>query len=147
MGLSFLPARFQAPLVESVVPRMGHSGPWGRVSPLTSPRDSRGEEGRPKKTPGPRDTVPQALRRLTAEPLGCRDFAAGGAVAFEPKPRPPAAVTLAAAPRAPPRVPRLPAAPISGDASGHGCAGGPGTTLPGPARPPASLPALTLPGA
>lgn len=61
--------------------------------------------------------------------------------------RPPSAVMLAAAPALLPGSPRLPVAPISRDASGQGCAGDPDATLPSPARPPASLPALTLPGA
>lgn len=87
---------------------MGHSGPWVLMRAFASPPASRGEEGRPRKTPDPRDTVPQALRRFTAEPLGYRDFAAGGAVVFEPKPRPPAAVTLAAAPALLPGSPDFP---------------------------------------
>lgn len=104
MGLSFLTACSQTLLVELVVPRMGHSGP---VSALASFPASRGEEGRPRKTPGPGDALPQALRRLATEPLGCRDFAAGEAVAFEPKPRPPALSCHAGRrPRAPPRVPQ-----------------------------------------
>lgn len=98
MGLPFLSARSQALPGELAVPEWDVPGAL-RTRALARLPASRGEAGKPRKTRGPHGTRgPRHCGVLGPSFWGARDFAAGGAAAFEPKLRPPAAVTLAAAP-------------------------------------------------
>lgn len=125
---------------------MGHSGPWGPVSwQVCQPLEVKRGNRRSHLVPGM--CSPRHCSVLGPRLWGAHDFAAGGAVAFETKLRPPAAVTLAAAPARLLWSPRLPAAPILGDASRQGYARDPGATPSVPALPPTALTLLTLPGA
>lgn len=143
MGLPFLTARSQALPGELVIQRMGHSGPWGPVS--WQPQKAKRGDQRSHLAPG--TFSPRHCGVLGPRLQGAQDFAAGGAVAFEPKLRPPAAVTLAAAPARLPWSPDFPRRRSPGTRRDRGTRGTGARPHSGPARPPTALTSLTLPGA